>query len=253
MVFPGFKDPASLDIRLREMLEQLDPYKMPRHVAVIMDGNGRWAKARNKSRLEGHRQGVKTAREITETAVRLGLSALTLYSFSSENWRRPKEEIDALMAIFSRQLSAQRALLMDNGLRFHVIGDLSRLDGKLRNKIEKLSQETSAHPGMLVQLAINYGARDELVRAVRRLAATDPDWRQLSPETLAGHLDTAGQADPDLLIRTSGELRLSNFMLYQLAYTELYFSPLMWPDFKSCEFVTALLAYQQRSRRYGAL
>ncbi len=253
MVFPGFKDVTGLDIRLATLLKQLDPEKMPAHVAVIMDGNGRWAKARGKPRLEGHRQGVKTAREITETAVRLGLSVLTLYSFSSENWQRPKEEVDALMTIFSRQLSRQRSLLLDNGLRFRVIGDLSRLNDRLLEKIEKLSGETSTHTGMMVQLAINYGARDELVRAVKRMARDKIDWEGLNESVLSGYLDTAGLGDPDLLVRTSGELRISNFLLYQLAYAELYFTATLWPDFKSLEFVTALLDYQQRSRRYGAI
>lgn len=253
MVFPGFDDLKRFDNRLAGLLEQLDPQRMPAHVAVIMDGNGRWAKARGKPRIEGHRQGVKTAREITETAARLGLSALTFYSFSSENWRRPRQEVDALMAIFSSQIRTQRSLLMKNGLRFRVIGDLSRLDGKLQEKIAGLTEETAANPGMLVQLAISYGGRDELVRAVKRMAQDRMDWEELSEDRFASYLDTAGQADPDLLIRTSGELRISNFLLFQLAYAELYFTPILWPDFKACEFVTALLEYQQRSRRYGAI
>jgi undecaprenyl diphosphate synthase len=253
MVFPGFKEIDRLEPRLVSLLSQLDAQKMPRHVAVIMDGNGRWAKSRGKPRLEGHRQGVKTAREITETAVRLGLSALTLYSFSSENWRRPKEEVDALMAIFSRQLSRQRALLMDNGLRFRVIGDLGRLDPKLVDRIEKLSDETAGHSGMMVQLAINYGARDEIVRAVKRMADAGMDWQTLDETRFSDFLDTRGLPDPDLLIRTSGEYRLSNYLLYQLAYAEFYFTPLFWPDFKTEAFITALLDYQQRSRRFGAL
>lgn len=253
MIFPGFKDLDRLDIRLRALLEQLDTEQMPSHVAIIMDGNGRWAKGRGKPRIEGHRQGVKTAREITETAVRLGISALTFYSFSSENWRRPKEEVDALMSIFSRQLSRQRALLMDNGLRFRVIGDLGRLDGKLQDKIEKLTRDTESHTGMLVQLAINYGARDEMVRAVRKIIREKKDPEDIDEISFSAYLDTAGIADPDLLIRTSGELRMSNFLLYQMAYTELYFTAVLWPDFKSLEFVRALLEYQNRSRRYGAL
>jgi len=253
MQFPGFKDIKGLEPSLVKLLEQLEPDNMPRHVAVIMDGNGRWAKSRGKPRLEGHRQGVKVAREITETAVRVGLSALTLYSFSSENWRRPQDEVDALMAIFSRQLSRQKSLLMDNGLRFRVIGDLTRLEGKLRQKIEKLSHDTSSHTGMMVQLAINYGSRDELVRAVKRLVRDGVDVEGLDEQCLSRYLDTGDLEDPDLLIRTSGELRLSNYLLYQLAYAELYFTPILWPDFNPPEFVNALLDYQKRSRRYGAL
>ena len=142
---------------------------------------------------------------------------------------------------------------MDNGLRFRVIGEPGRLDAKLQDKIARLTEETSSNPGMLVQLAISYGGRDELIRAVRRMARDQINWEELDEEGFSAYLDTAGQADPDLLIRTSGELRISNFLLYQLAYTELYFTPILWPDFRSCEFVTALLDYQQRSRRYGAI
>ena len=157
------------------------------------------------------------------------------------------------MSIFSRQLSRQRALLMDNGLRFRVIGDLGRLDGKLQDKIEKLTRDTESHTGMLVQLAINYGARDEMVRAVRKIIREKKDPEDIDEISFSAYLDTAGIADPDLLIRTSGELRMSNFLLYQMAYTELYFTAVLWPDFKSLEFVRALLEYQNRSRRYGAL
>lgn len=229
--------------------------QVPRHVAVIMDGNGRWARTRGHPRVMGHKCGAERVREIVEQAGQLGIEVLTLYAFSDENWKRPVDEVGAIMHLLEHYLRKERQALREKNVRFKVIGDLTRLSPHLRGLIEDTRQMLDCNDGLTLCVAISYGGRGEITRAVRHIAekvargAIRPD--EISPDLLARHLDTAGLPDPDLLIRTSGELRISNFLLWQAAYSEFYFSHVMWPDFGADEFHRALLAYAGRERRYG--
>jgi undecaprenyl diphosphate synthase len=228
-----------------------------RHVAVIMDGNGRWAQERSLPRLEGHRRGADVVRDITTYARELGLSYLTLYSFSRQNWRRPATEVAGLMALLEDYCRRERALLMRNEIRLVTIGDMSRLPASTRIALETLTAQTAGNTMMTLCLAVDYGGREEIVAAVRRLAA-DVDARKvpldsIDEQAIASRLDTAAIPDPDLLIRTSGEQRVSNFLLWQLAYAELHFTDVRWPDFGRREFAAALADFAQRQRRFGAI
>ncbi len=229
--------------------------KIPRHVAIIMDGNGRWAKSRNKPRTEGHKIGAKRVSEITEAAMRSGVEFLTLFAFSSENWNRPKSEIDALMNLLVISIKTHGKKLVKDRVRFRAIGNVSALPKKCLNAIEKLEEKTKNFDGRNLVLALNYGARDELVRAVRKISNSakigEIDPNKIEWEDVARNLDTADIPDPDLLIRTSGEMRLSNYLLMQSAYAELYFTDVCWPDFTAEEFSKALKEYGRRERRYG--
>lgn len=237
----------------RAWLARLDPQRMPAHVALVMDGNGRWAKARRQPRAAGHRAGAESAREITECTVRLGIPFLTLFAFSSENWKRPAAEVKLLMEMLHRNLVKRRRMLDDNGVRLHVLGDTAALPEPLRLKLEETCAASRQHSRLQLNLALNYGARGEIVRAARRLVSDGVPPEEVTEETLAVRLDTAGCPDPDLIVRTSGETRLSNFLLFQAAYSELYFTPTLWPDFRAAEFLRALVEYQNRHRRFGAL
>ena len=236
---------------------ELDPDRLPKHVAIIMDGNGRWARKRLLNRINGHEKGVETVRTIVRTARQLGISALTLYAFSTENWQRPKAEVAGLMLLLTRFLDSERQMLFDNHIRLNTIGQTGRLPNGVRQKLESTMAETAHHTGMVLTLALSYGARAELVDMVRKIAASakqgtlDPE--TISPETIADHLYTRGLPDPDLLIRTSGEQRISNFLLWQIAYAEFYFTPTLWPDFSKDEFIRILKDYQHRERRFGAV
>lgn len=228
----------------------------PRHVAVIMDGNGRWAQDRGLPRLEGHRRGADVVRDITVHARELGLDFLTLYSFSRQNWRRPASEVAGLMTLLEDYCRGERDLLMRNEIRLVTIGDLNRLPSSTRRALEQLAQETRGNTMMTMCLALDYGGREEIVGAMRALAA-DVAAQKLHPDAIdermiASRLDTAAMPDPDLIIRTSGERRVSNFLLWQLAYAELYFTPVRWPDFGRSHFAHALQDYAQRQRRFGA-
>jgi len=228
---------------------------LPRHIAIIMDGNGRWAKARGVPRLMGHRAGRESVREVVKGCVELGVEVLTLYTFSIENWNRPPREIGALMAILRQTLRAERRELKANNVRLQVVGRPADLPGPVRDAIEETQAYLSGSTGLLLNLALSYSGRAEVVDAVRRILR-EQHRSGISPakvdeEFVARHLYTAGQPDPDLLIRTSGEMRLSNFMLWQLAYTELWITDTLWPDFRRRHLYQAVADYQRRERRFG--
>lgn len=227
------------------------PHILPVHVAIIMDGNGRWAQARGLPREAGHRAGAETVRTIVRACRSLAIPYLTLYAFSSENWNRPRQEIRALFALLLEFLGREVAEMEAKGIALKVLGDVAALPLPQRTALRHAMQRTAGGRAMTLNLAINYGGRSELVRAVRQMLTEGMAAADVTEQSLADHLYTAGQPDPDLLIRTSGELRLSNYLLYQCAYSELYFTSVPWPDFDEAELRRALEAYAQRSRRYG--
>jgi undecaprenyl diphosphate synthase len=236
-------------------LDGLDKSRLPRHVAIIMDGNGRWAKLRGKSRIEGHRRGKTSVRVIVEMSRKIGIRYLSLFAFSIENWFRPDDEVNALMGLLEHYLVAEQPKMMRYGIRLLAVGDRSRLPSNVRGVLENVIELTRDNKRMTVVLALSYSGRDEIVRMTRRVARLVMDG-QCRPEdideaVLAAHLDNPSLPDPDLLIRTSGEVRLSNFYLWQIAYSELYVTPTLWPDFREKEFLQALLEYQRRRRRFG--
>lgn len=230
---------------------------LPEHIAIIMDGNGRWAQEKGLPRIAGHQQGVKTVRAIVEECSALGIGYLTLYAFSSENWQRPDVEVDSLMALLGQYLKSELSLMEEQQIRFRVIGDLEKLPQHIKVSLQQAVTGTADHAGLTLTLALSYGSRDEMLRAVTAMA-TDVNRGALNSEAIteqvfSGYLDTAGTPDPDLLIRTSGEMRISNFLLWQLAYTELYFCPCFWPDFDAKQLRLALDDYAKRCRRFGAI
>jgi undecaprenyl diphosphate synthase len=233
----------------------IDQNRLPRHVAIIMDGNGRWAVKRNKPRLFGHKAGADSVREVVETAREIGVEVLTLYAFSSENWNRPEQEVSGLMSILKSYLTAELSRMLKNGVRLRCIGDIERLPESARSSLKKALEATSSNSEFTLNLALSYGARDEMVRAARLLAAKcvsgelQPD--EITSENFEQNLYTAGLPDPDLLIRTGGEARLSNFLLWQASYAEIYFTDLMWPEFRREQFLQAISDFQQRERRFG--
>ncbi len=229
--------------------------QIPRHLAIIMDGNGRWAQKRHLARIFGHQKGVETVQQIVKECRSLGIGYLTLYAFSSENWRRPESEVSALMGLLMRYLQSELDTLLSRRIRLRVIGEIARLPENVRHTLEETVARTAQNDEMVLTLALSYGARNELVRAVRRLAG-DVSQGRLTPDAIdedviSSALDTAGIPDPDLLVRTSGEMRISNFLLWQLAYTELYFSEALWPDFDVHELRRALDEFGRRQRRFG--
>lgn len=231
--------------------------KMPRHVAIILDGNGRWAKAKGMPRNYGHVQGAKTVEVICEEAYKMGIQYLTVYAFSTENWNRPKDEVDALMKLLRNYMKTCLQTAKKNRMCVRVLGEKSRLDQDIRDRIAELEEATKDNDGLHFQIAINYGGRDEILRAakklVRKVEQGQLQAEDLTEADLCDCLDTAGIPDPDLLIRTCNEQRISNFLLWQLAYTEFYFTPVPWPDFSKEELVRAVEAYNHRDRRYGGL
>lgn len=228
---------------------------MPRHVAIIMDGNGRWAKKQGLARMYGHKQGVETVHRITETAAEMGIQYLTLYTFSTENWNRPKEEVDALMTLLVDTIAKETPTLMKNNVRLLTIGDTERLPEGAKRKFEQCMEETSGNTGLRLVIALSYSARWEITNAmqeaVRKAQAGELKAEDVNEELVSSLMTTAGIPDPDLLIRTSGELRISNFLLWQLAYSELYFTDCLWPEFTEEEFCKAIVDYQHRERRFG--
>jgi len=234
---------------------KIDPGRMPRHVAIIMDGNGRWAQQRGLSRIEGHKRGKDSVRAVVETARRLGIEVLSLYAFSTENWERPPREVNALMTLLRRYLRTELGKMMKNGIRLRAIGDLGRLPESLQSELRASVAATRDNRDMTVVLAVSYGGREEIVQAARAVAADVRDGRlavdQVDAACFSGHLGTAGLPDPDLLIRTSGEMRVSNFFLWQIAYSEIYVTDTLWPDFRENEFVAAVEQFQSRERRFG--
>ena len=230
---------------------------MPRHVAIILDGNGRWAKAKGMPRNYGHVQGAKTVETICEEAYRMGIQYLTVYAFSTENWNRPRDEVDALMKLLRNYMKTCLKTAEKNRMCVRVLGEKSRLDEDIQNRILELEEATKDNDGLHFQIAINYGGRDEIVRASRKMARAVARGEllaeEITEETVSGYLDTAGIPEPDLLIRTCNEQRISNFLLWQLAYTEFYFTPVLWPDFTKEELIKAVKAYNHRDRKYGGL
>ncbi len=236
-------------------LELVGPEGLPRHVAVIMDGNGRWAEQRNKPRVVGHRAGVETVREMVRAAGELGIEVLTLFAFSSENWRRPQKEVGLLMELFMVALEREVKKLHHNNVKLRIIGDKRAFSEKIQKRIADAEFLTQNNNGLVLNIAANYGGKWDITQAVRKLAERvrqgDMLAEEITPESIAEELTTADLPEPDLFIRTGGEQRISNFMIWQLAYTELYFTPVLWPDFNRTEFEKALISFSKRQRRFG--
>jgi undecaprenyl diphosphate synthase len=239
------------------ILRNVDFSRLPRHVAIIMDGNGRWAKLRRKRRVEGHRAGIAAVRDVVETSARLGLEVLTLYAFSIENWKRPKAEVATLMGLLKRYLRMELDSLLRNNIRFQVIGRIDELPADVQQELQRGIERTREERGLLFNIALNYGGRAEITDAVRRLLEdvlrNGRDARHVDEATLSSYMYTAGQPDPDLLIRTSGELRVSNFLLWQIAYAEIWVTDVLWPDFRRRHLLQAIVDFQKRERRYGGI
>jgi undecaprenyl diphosphate synthase len=251
--------PAGMDRKESDVYLRLDPARLPRHIAIIMDGNGRWARRRHMPRVAGHRAGVAAVRSTVETAARIGIPALTLYAFSEENWKkRPRSEVDFLMRLLCRYLKAEIKTLNHNNIRLEYIGRKHELPESVQREMEYASHATSANTGMVLTLALNYSARSEIVDAFRSLAEAAERNGGLShfevdEQSISEHLYTRNLPDPDLVIRTSGEMRLSNFLLWQLAYAEIYVTQTLWPDFRGVQLLESIEEYQSRERRYGGL
>ncbi len=240
-----------------ELHRQIDPGRLPRHVAIIMDGNGRWAKRRSLPRVSGHRQGIKSVRDVVETSARIGLQVLTLYAFSVENWKRPQAEINTLMRLLREFLRKEIGTLMKNNIRFSVIGRWQEMPAAVTKDLIWGMEKTRNNTGLLFNIALNYGGRTELVDAFRKISreiiqnGRNPE--SITEETISEHLYTSGIPDPDLLIRTSGEVRVSNFLLWQIAYAEIWVTDVLWPDFRKQNLYQAIVDYQKRERRYGGI
>jgi undecaprenyl diphosphate synthase len=247
-------EPGSLE---ETLVEKIDLKRLPRHIAVIMDGNGRWARARNLPRVEGHRAGIASVREIVETAARLELRVITLYAFSVENWKRPRYEVATLMMLLKEYLRKELATLMENNIRFTPIGRIEGLDSTVQRELRYAEGETSKNTGLLFQIALNYGGRAEIVDTCNRIMAVLREREMtdavIDEQFFGDHLYTANIDDPDLLIRTSGELRVSNFLLWQIAYAEIHVTKVLWPDFRRRHLFEAIIDFQSRERRYGAV
>jgi len=227
--------------------------QLPAHIAIIMDGNGRWAAQRHLPRVEGHRAGIDSVRDVVETSARLGIEVLTLYAFSVENWKRPRAEINTLMTLLKRYLRLELSTLLKNDIRFQVIGRKDELSADVQHELDIGIRQTATNRGMLFNIALNYGGRAEIVDAAKRVLAARIDPDDLDERRFGAFLYTAGQPDPDLLIRTSGEMRVSNFLLWQIAYSEIWVTETLWPDFRRRHLLEAVVAYQKRDRRYGGI
>jgi len=233
--------------------DKIDLKKLPKHIAIIMDGNGRWAKKHGHDRVFGHYQGVESVREIVEVAAEIGIKYLTLYTFSKENWSRPKTEVDALMTLFVETIEKEIVTLNKNNISLNAIGDIESMPAVNRKKLSETINKTAANDRMVLTLALSYSSRNEIVNAVRKIIESNEftDASQLTEDVFSTHLYTAGLPDPELLIRTSGEQRVSNFLLWQIAYSELYFTDKLWPEFRKEEFYEAIADFQDRERRFG--
>ena len=251
---------------LSELLKHIDPAgpagelarsvnydRLPKHVAIIMDGNGRWAAERHLPRVEGHRAGIDSVRDTVESSARIGIDVLTLYAFSVENWKRPETEVLALMGLLRQYLRSELKTLLKNNIRFNVIGQRDRLSREVREELEAAEKRTASNSGMLFNIALSYGGRAEIVDAARRAIAAGVKADKLDEDAFASYLYTAGQPDPDLMIRTSGEMRISNFLLWQIAYAEIWVTDTLWPDFRCRHLLEAIIDFQKRDRRYGAV
>ena len=235
------------------LARQVNFDQLPSHIAIIMDGNGRWAAQRHLPRVEGHRAGIDSVRDVVETSARLGIDVLTLYAFSVENWKRPRAEVNTLMMLLKRYIRLELATLLKNNIRFKVIGRAEELAPDVRDELEIGIRQTAGNSGMLFNIALNYGGRAEIIDAARRAIAEGIAAEDLDERRFGDLLYTAGQPDPDLLIRTSGEMRVSNFLLWQIAYSEIWVTETLWPDFRRRDLLEAVLAYQKRDRRYGGI
>jgi undecaprenyl diphosphate synthase len=242
---PGSPDEA--------LAREIDFERLPSHVAMIMDGNGRWAAQRHLPRVEGHRAGIDSVRDVVETSARLGIDVLTLYAFSMENWKRPRAEVNTLMMLLKRYIRLEIGALNKNNIRFRVIGRIDDLAPDVQAELELGIRQTASNTGMLFNIALNYGGRAEIVDAARRAIAAGIPADALDERQFSEFLYTAGQPDPDLLIRTSGEMRVSNFLLWQIAYAEIWVTDTLWPDFRRRDLLQAIVAYQKRDRRYGGI
>lgn len=239
------------------LLRAIDFSRLPRHIAIIMDGNGRWAKLRRKRRVAGHRAGIASVRDVVETSARLGLQVLTLYAFSIENWKRPKSEVSTLMSLLKQYLRRELQTLLKNNIRFQVIGRMDELPKDVQDELRRGEERTKAMTGLQFNIALNYGGRAEITDAVKRLLkeilSNGRDPEHVDEQALSQFLYTAGQPDPDLLIRTSGEMRVSNFLLWQIAYAEIWVTDVLWPDFRRKHLFQAVVDFQKRERRYGGI
>lgn len=244
--FAGIVNPNSAEAKL---LASIDEARLPKHIAIIMDGNGRWAKLRGKPRIFGHREGSESVRAIIDTCARLGIEAITLYAFSTENWKRPKTEVSALMSMLKRVLKRELAEVHGNNIRFQAIGDIAGLDASVQKELAAATEMTSGNTGMFLNVALNYGGRAEIVRAAN-LAAKNGE---ITDASINENLYTNGLPEVDLMIRTSGEFRISNFLLWQLAYAEIYVTPTLFPDFRRPQIFEAIIDYQKRDRRFGGI
>lgn len=240
-----------------DLPDQAEEGKLPQHIAIIMDGNGRWAKRKGLPRIAGHREGMKVVTKIVRVASNMGIEVLTLYAFSTENWKRPKKEVDYLLGLPERYLKAELPKLIENNVQVRLIGTTDHLPDHTLRAVEKAVKDTESNTGMILNFALNYGSRYEMLEAVKSIGRLIEEGKlsadSLTEETIHAHLMTSQLNDPDLLIRTSGEIRLSNFMLWQLAYSEFWFTDVLWPDFKEQDFVEAIAVYQKRKRRYGGV
>ena len=237
-------------------MSNINTENLPKHVAIIMDGNGRWAKKRALNRIRGHENGVNSVREVVRTSREIGISYLTLYAFSEENWKRSKHEVDALMNLLKRFLKKELDEMLENGIRFQTIGRLGKLPEDVQRLLSETSDKTSQNKDMVLNLALSYGGRQEILDAVQKIflmvESRGLRTEEITEQTISDSLYTAGIPDPDLLIRTSGEYRISNFLLWQIAYTEIYITPTLWPDFRKEEYLAAIEEFQKRERRFGA-
>lgn len=245
------KDNSINGLTIAELRARLDPSRLPRHIAIIMDGNGRWAQQRGMPRIAGHKKGAEAVRKVTELCREIGISVLTLYAFSDENWRRPESEVSFLMDMLVQYIKSELPTMKKNRIRFHAIGRIEKLPPLAQEWIRRAEAETDAEGMMVLNLALSYGGRGEIIEAVKRMLRSGIPEEEIGEASLSAFLDTAGLPDPDLIIRTSGELRISNFLLWQAAYAELHFTHTLWPDFGERDLLIALLDYQGRERRFG--
>jgi undecaprenyl diphosphate synthase len=235
------------------LARQINFEQLPAHLAIIMDGNGRWASKRHLPRVEGHRAGINAVRDVVESTARLGIEVLTLYAFSTENWKRPEAEVSTLMALLKRYLRIELGTLLSNNIRFRVIGRVQELAADIQEELADAEARTAGNTGLLFNIALNYSGRAEISDAVRRIIDAGVSSQDVTEQRVADFLYTAGQPDPDLLIRTSGEMRVSNFLLWQIAYAEIWVTDALWPDFRARHLLEAVVEYQKRDRRYGAI
>ena len=237
----------------QELYQQIDHANLPVHIAIIMDGNGRWARARNYSRIKGHKASIPAVQQTVEGCVDLGIRHLTVYAFSTENWKRPKDETGTLMALLRQYFRLEMKTVYKHKLKVNVIGAIHELSPGIRRDVAALMAQSEAHDGMVFNVAVNYSGRNDILHAFRQAAAAGVDPESLTEEGFNRFLSTAGQPDPDLVIRSSGEMRISNFLLWQIAYSEIYTTPTLWPDFRRADLYQGILAYQSRSRRFGGI